>query len=111
MVELGETKDVELGTSPTAASIALGPEAQNRAAARPEGEAPVYLAVEGIEMDHHPGIVYAIYLGAPGAQGVADAARRAVFLSFFGVSREEPSPIREYDVTPVLDRLSKAGGN
>lgn len=112
MVELGEATDVELGPSPTVASIELAAEARNRAAGGPvESASPVYLAVEGIEMDHHPGIVYAIYLGAPGAEGVPDDDRRAGFLSFFGVSPDEPSPLREFDVTPVLARLSSAGGH
>ena len=110
MVELGEATDVELGPSPTAASMALGAGGRDRALRPPASGAPVILAVEDIRMDHHPGIVYAIYLDAPGAQGVADDDRRAGFLSFFGVSPDETSSVREFDVTPVLGRLSEAGG-
>src|SRR3954447_8909304 len=103
MTELGETTNVELGAAPTTTSI------ERRGGAFDVAK-PVYLTVEGIEMDRHPGIIYAIYLDAPGAESLPEEERRAGFLSFFGVSPDEPSAIREFDVTPVLERLTEAGG-
>jgi hypothetical protein len=91
MVELGAVRDVVLGSSPTAVSMELAPQAAEASTA--------YLTVEEIEMEHHPGVIYAIYLDRQ------DDDHRAGFLSFFGVGESETSPVREFEVTPILRRL------
>jgi hypothetical protein len=122
VIVLGAQTDVALGASPTTVVIELAPEARELAeavACAPEPDAPsIYLSVEDIEMERHPGVIYAIYLNLPGAgpDTPQDSAHMAGFLSFFGVShsRLEPrgghaSPRREFDVTGVVKRL-QAGG-
>jgi hypothetical protein len=84
MVELGVVSDVVLGASPTTVSMDLAP--------APVDAREAYLTIEDIEMDHHPGIVYAVEIDD----------ERVGFLSFFGVGHREPSPVREFEVSRVI---------
>jgi tyrosinase len=107
--ELGSLADVALGPEPSTVSIGLAPDACEAAASASQ----VLLVVEDITMDHHPGIVYAIYLNLPGGDESAPGASelRAGLLSFFGVGHgtypggEGGSVPRQFDVTPVVRRL------
>lgn len=90
--ELGAADEpVALGARPTDVEIPLGDEAEGavRTLSEPrESRRAVYLALEDVTLDAHPGVVYAVYLNKPaGVTGAEARTYRAGVLSFFGLMR------------------------
>jgi hypothetical protein len=107
---------VALGGRPASVYVSLGDEAEGAfrtlGAARDERRS-VYLRLEDVSLDTHPGVVYAVHLNKPGDVRGPDACLyRAGLLSLFGAMRPNGNgaPSREYDVTSVVAYLRSRGG-
>jgi hypothetical protein len=101
VAELGVQTDVSLGVEPTTVALELAQPA------RPD--ARLYLVVEGVHIDRHPGVIYAMFLDLPDADESTplEHDRLAGMLSFFGAAQARSA--HEYDVTPVVGRLAADG--
>jgi hypothetical protein len=125
---LGEQTGVTINGSPSTVELALAPEAgdrvQNVAQAPPTEVPPVYLMVDDLEVDKHPGVVYSVYLNLPDADESTDhySEHLAGFLTFFGVPQSEAHhgddaggghehgpAARKYDITGIV-RSQQAEG-
>jgi tyrosinase len=121
--ELGSTTDVVVGPQPSSVEVPIasdGRDAVESAGGENPYEAPaVYLLVEDMAVDKHPGIVYSLYLNLPDADEQTGHYNEyfAGFLSFFGVAigsngdggHDHGPPARKYDVTGLVARQRDIG--
>src|SRR5262245_8075019 len=105
---------IEFGAEPTTITLALSPGARDRLrqAAAPNATATIFLNIEGVEFDQHPGTTGEIYLNLP--PGVAPSRRSLRFvgsLAFFGPGRTDtPShSVESYDITRLVKTLRARG--
>ncbi|MDQ3907317.1 MAG: tyrosinase family protein [Acidobacteriota bacterium] len=110
---------VELGAEPTTVQVALPPENRNllqSVLASPQRPEHVFLHVEGLEVEKHPGVIYEVYVNLP--PGTTDPDPESPYhvgnLSFFGFKRSNARthgrmaaaapPRQSFDITDVVRR-------
>ena len=119
--ELGASREpVALGARPAWIDLPLGEEAALAVGTlgEPRGSRrSLYLTLEHVELDAHPGVVYAVYLNKPLDLRDAEARTyRAGMLSLFGLMHSHGTgheghraPTSAYDVTSVVAFLRSRG--
>jgi len=126
--EVAASDSVQLGSAPTTVSVPLPPEAKDAVAGAivPPGEKPassVYLNVEGIKIDDHPGVVYEVYVDLPDAHEGTEplvSPHFAGHITFFGAKHGhghghgggegEPEGLKHsFDITGLVNDLQQQG--
>ena len=114
--ELGASDEpLALGARPSSAEVPLGGGAEGALRTLTEARSmrrSVYLTVEDVSLEAHPGVVYAVYLNKPeGVRGTDAQTYRAGILSFFGLvhTNGDGPPTSAFDVTSVVAFLRSRG--
>jgi hypothetical protein len=119
---LGTQTDVAVGATPSTVTVDLAADApaevkDSLPTDKPYEAPAVYLLVDDIAMDKHPGVVYGVYLNRPDADENTGHYNEnfAGYLSFFGVSHggggghDHGPAARKYDVTSIVRYQQELG--